>query len=166
MESIKVSLTKIKAKLKSQAENAVAIANAISFWWNGEISLSYGAIITFLFSLLYVISPIDLIPDFIPFIGYFDDIALLLAAVKSFRFLITIAIKLQKFKKEPPTLKEMDKIYYAEECVICLSEKPQIFFADCKHMIVCESCSGCLRKCPYCMIPIKIREIRKNGAKY
>lgn len=37
-------------------------------WW---------AISAIVFTLLYVISPIDLIPDFIPVIGYMDDAAVL-----------------------------------------------------------------------------------------
>lgn len=42
-------------------------------WW------TIAAIIT---TLLYVLSPIDLIPDFIPFVGYVDD-ALIVAACLS-----------------------------------------------------------------------------------
>ncbi len=37
-------------------------------WW---------AISAIVFTLLYVVSPIDLIPDFIPVIGYMDDAAVL-----------------------------------------------------------------------------------------
>lgn len=34
-------------------------------------------------ALLYFISPLDLIPDWIPVVGYLDDLAILLAAVPS-----------------------------------------------------------------------------------
>lgn len=37
-----------------------------------------------LLALLYVVSPIDVIPDFLPVIGQIDDIGLLLVAVKLF----------------------------------------------------------------------------------
>ena len=40
------------------------------------ISKSWNIIIPFL-SLLYVISPIDFIPDFIPIIGWVDDLVVL-----------------------------------------------------------------------------------------
>lgn len=42
-----------------------------------------GTIISIVSALLYIISPIDLIPDAIPLIGYIDDIALLGWVVKS-----------------------------------------------------------------------------------
>jgi len=41
----------------------------------GEIKTGgMGKIIIFFLSILYIVSPIDLIPDFIPGIGWIDDI--------------------------------------------------------------------------------------------
>lgn len=37
------------------------------------------------FALLYVLNPFDLIPDFIPGIGYVDDAAVVILAIKLFR---------------------------------------------------------------------------------
>ncbi len=37
-------------------------------------------------ALLYVLSPIDLIPDFLPFVGYLDDAAVFAALLKYVRF--------------------------------------------------------------------------------
>jgi uncharacterized membrane protein YkvA (DUF1232 family) len=45
-------------------------------------------------ALGYFISPIDLIPDFIPFIGYTDDLAVLAAAV------VTVASHVKETHKE------------------------------------------------------------------
>ena len=41
-----------------------------------------GSIIAIISALIYFLSPIDLIPDFIPFIGYLDDAAVLTTAWK------------------------------------------------------------------------------------
>ena len=39
------------------------------------------ALATTAFAILYVISPIDVIPDFIPGIGWMDDLAVILMAI-------------------------------------------------------------------------------------
>ncbi len=45
-------------------------------YWSGEYrAVPWWAISAIVFTLLYVVSPIDLIPDFIPVIGYMDDAA-------------------------------------------------------------------------------------------
>lgn len=41
------------------------------------------SIITITAALLYFLSPIDLIPDFIPVIGYIDDVAVVLLAIEA-----------------------------------------------------------------------------------
>ncbi len=55
--------------------------------------------LTVLFSLTYLLSPIDLIPDFIPFIGYLDDLILVpLLLHLSFRFLPGSVIETSRIK--------------------------------------------------------------------
>ena len=45
-------------------------------------------------AIVYVINPIDVIPDFIPVIGYADDIAAVMIAVAS------LGVAIEKYKKE------------------------------------------------------------------
>ena len=46
-----------------------------------------------------------------------------------------------------------EKIFKENECVICLTNPPNIFFCNCGHLCVCEECSKTgesLEKCPIC----------------
>lgn len=56
--------------------------------------IPFGTIAAIVGSLLYVLSPIDLIPDFIPVVGYLDDAAILAACLKFTRF------DVEKYKKD------------------------------------------------------------------
>ncbi len=42
---------------------------------------NWGAILSLLFALLYGASPIDLIPDIIPILGWTDDVVVVLMAI-------------------------------------------------------------------------------------
>ena len=37
----------------------------------------YGTILAIMSALIYVLSPVDIIPDFIPFVGHLDDVAVI-----------------------------------------------------------------------------------------
>ncbi len=63
-------------------------------YWNGDYrEVSWGTIASIIVALLYIFSPIDLIPDFIPVIGLTDD-----AMVVAF-CLNLIHKDLEKYKK-------------------------------------------------------------------
>ena len=51
--------------------------------------------------------------------------------------------------------------YYIDECVICLSNKPDILFTNCLHHCVCFECEKItlIERCPYCknIIAMKIK---------
>jgi uncharacterized membrane protein YkvA (DUF1232 family) len=56
-------------------------------------NVPFGTIAAVAGALLYVLSPIDLIPDFIPGIGYVDDAAVIAACLK------IVAFDLQKYRE-------------------------------------------------------------------
>lgn len=56
-----------------------------------------GSIAAIVGTLLYVLSPVDLIPDFVPVVGYLDDAAILAACINFTRFDVEEYKKNQKF---------------------------------------------------------------------
>ena len=77
---------------------------------NGEYKeISWGVITSVIVALLYILSPIDLIPDFIPFFGFTDDAMIVALCL---RFIGEDLEKYKKFKKNKENLKNfgMDEL--------------------------------------------------------
>ena len=53
---------------------------------------------------------------------------------------------------EEETVINTSQIFKSEECVICLSTKPNILFCNCGHLCLCKECNEIknLKKCPIC----------------
>ncbi len=65
-----------KGPLREYMDNAKLLLDIVSDYWTGKYrEIPYWSIAAIVFTLLYVLSPIDLIPDFIPVIGLLDDAA-------------------------------------------------------------------------------------------
>ncbi|MCF0237636.1 MAG: DUF1232 domain-containing protein, partial [Sphaerochaetaceae bacterium] len=91
-------MKKIREKANEIKENLPVVYLAFK---GGDIPLR--AKVFAIFALVYALSPIDLIPDFIPFIGYLDDLIVL-------PFLILLTIKaipketIEKYKEQAKDL--------------------------------------------------------------
>ena len=50
-------------------------------------------------------------------------------------------------------MKTIEETFKEDECVICLTNPPNILFCNCGHLCVCEECSKTgesLENCPIC----------------
>jgi uncharacterized membrane protein YkvA (DUF1232 family) len=73
------SLEKIREQLK-------ALIRMIQAWRNGEYhELPLRTVVVVVAAILYFVTPIDLIPDFIPFTGFLDDATVIALVFKSIR---------------------------------------------------------------------------------
>ena len=73
--------------------------------------------------------------------------------------LLNEQVAIQHFRQEDLTYNNNNKIINTEnffkenECIICLTNPPNILFCNCGHLCVCKECSktgGSLEKCPIC----------------
>jgi uncharacterized membrane protein YkvA (DUF1232 family) len=67
------------SQLKKEIAKVKLLLMMVKDYWNGTYrEIPYGTIIAIAVALIYILSPLDLIPDFIPVIGQMDDLAILL----------------------------------------------------------------------------------------
>ncbi len=73
-------------------EKVTTLGTLLRFYASGEYrQIEIGNVVKIIAGFIYFIAPIDLIPDFLPFIGFSDDVALFVYLMKS------IDDELQKF---------------------------------------------------------------------
>jgi uncharacterized membrane protein YkvA (DUF1232 family) len=80
VESSDELLAKVKSSslLSRQLAKIKFLVMMLKDYWNGEYrEVPWGIIASIVVVLIYILSPIDLIPDFIPGAGYIDDVGLL-----------------------------------------------------------------------------------------
>lgn len=72
------------SSLEEIKDNMKEAFNYVSDVFSGRYKdYSMTALITLVAGMVYVVSPIDIIPDFIPVVGFTDDIAVFLFVLKS-----------------------------------------------------------------------------------
>lgn len=76
-------LKKIKSKVKEMKKGTFVLAQAVADKRTPVLAKIFAAM-----TVAYLLSPIDLIPDFIPVLGLLDDIVLVPVLIKTTVFLI------------------------------------------------------------------------------
>ena len=77
-------------KFKQLFDVALTLVRLVRAYISGEYrEIATGTIVSGLAVLLYVLSPIDLVPDFIPVIGFLDDLSLISWFLSKFQVEIT-----------------------------------------------------------------------------
>jgi len=69
--------------LKRFYDDFLLLISLVKDYWSGDYrEIPYWSIAAVVFTLLYVLSPIDLIPDIIPIVGLMDDAAVVALCLK------------------------------------------------------------------------------------
>ena len=78
----------IKSKLEANSrfdkflsDAKIMLSLLKDYWKKDYTTIPWYAVSAIAFSLLYVLNPMDLAPDYIPFLGYMDDVTVLSFAV-------------------------------------------------------------------------------------
>lgn len=94
-------------KLKSDLRLLQALCLA---YWRGEYrAISPKALISVVAGLMYFLSPIDAIPDFLPVFGMFDDIAVLAWLMKTLDDELS-AFRVWRERQAPEKLRELERL--------------------------------------------------------
>ncbi|MGV4414506.1 YkvA family protein [Chryseobacterium sp. T1] len=81
MKYSKMKLAQEALRHKGFLQKIPAVFRMLKAWKNGIYKIKIIDILLPAIALIYVISPIDLIPDFIPVVGVIDDLAILAFAI-------------------------------------------------------------------------------------
>lgn len=97
-EEMKEAVKK-SGNLKDKAKDFLLLIDMVKDYFKGEFDISKVDLAIIIGCIIYVVSPIDAAPDFIPFVGWLDDgavVAFVLASVSS----IVTDYKLFKKRKQ------------------------------------------------------------------
>lgn len=98
--------------VKDDLKLLLALANA---WWRGEYrQISTQALLAVVATLVYFISPLDAIPDWLPGVGFLDDIAMIGWLMSSWRSELD-AFRQWRERQSPEHLEVLERITEAEK---------------------------------------------------
>ena len=72
-------------KLLQLGRQILLLYDMLRDWWSGTHTLPWKTAAAVIAALLYFVNPFDLVPDFIPLIGYLDDAVVIGACFRLIR---------------------------------------------------------------------------------
>lgn len=83
------------------------LINMLRAMWRKQYRASWTTRLALIIALVYMISPIDIIPDFIPFLGWMDDGAILFFLLSR---LLTESEKFERWLSQFPVIKHGSRL--------------------------------------------------------
>jgi uncharacterized membrane protein YkvA (DUF1232 family) len=84
-------------------------------WWRGEYrAVSRQALLAVVAALLYFVTPVDALPDWLPVIGFVDDLAVLAWVLRTWRDELA-AFQAWRMAQSPETLLKIERLPVADE---------------------------------------------------
>lgn len=81
MKYSKLKLAQEAIKHKGFLQKIPSVFRMFKLYYKGEYKMKFTDVLVPALALVYVLSPIDIIPDFVPFVGALDDLAILAFAI-------------------------------------------------------------------------------------
>ena len=91
--------------LREKEEKLLLLVRMVKATLKGEYRIALGSLALLIAAVIYVISPIDAAPDFLPFIGWLDDASVVGIIFKILEDMIS---KFEKYEKEKNRIKELN----------------------------------------------------------
>ena len=91
--------------LGEMAEKFLLLVRMIETALRGEYEIDLGSLALLIAAVIYVISSIDAAPDFLPFIGWLDDVSVVGIIFKILEDMIS---KFEKYEEEKNRIKELN----------------------------------------------------------
>ena len=79
------TLLKQSGTLVQLGRQIILLYDMLRDWWAGNFPLPWKTAAAIVAALLYFINPFDIVPDFIPLVGYLDDAVVVGACIKLVR---------------------------------------------------------------------------------
>lgn len=91
--------------LGEMTEKFLLLVRMVEAALRGEYEIDLGSLALLIAAVIYVVSPIDAAPDFLPFVGWLDDVSVVGII---FKILENMILKFEEYEKEKNKIQKVD----------------------------------------------------------